>query len=198
MQVARLQSALLPLPVAKSLWASYSTYCTLQLVRLKQLLNFAPASSKNSPQLPFGAIKVDQLQESSSKQETQTHAPLDKMSDPKSDVGSTKDSSKSASLDGSRIYGSLPALPQPGSDIGPAITQFKRTLAKNWRPPSAYAERGTFVVRGDIELKGPRGSCVLEVLADYHPREAKYTAVRAGFKYFLPKRQSPRSLPGPK
>lgn len=198
LQVARLKSALMPLPAAKSLWASYSTYSSLQLIRLKQFLGIAPASSKTSSQLPVGAITVEQLQESSSKQETQTRAPLDKMSDPKSDVGSTKGSAKSASSEDSKIYGSLPSLPQPGSDIDPAVRAFKRTLAKNWHRPSVFGERGTFVVRGDVELKGPKGSCVLQVVADYHPREARYTTLRLGFKYFLPKRQRPRPLPEPK
>lgn len=157
-----------------------------------------PAASNTSPELPVGAITVEQLRENDSKQETQNRAQMDKMSDPKSDVGSTKASAKSVSSDGSKIYGSLPSLPQPGSDIGPAVMEFKRALAKNWRPPDAIGERGTVVVRGDVELKGPKGSCVFEVVADYHPREAKYITVRAGFKYYLPRRQHPRPLPEPK
>ena len=143
----------------------------------------------------MGAITVEQPRE---KQETQNRAQMDKMSDPKSDVSSTKGSAKSVSPDGSKIYESLPSLPQPGSDIEPAVMEFKRALAKNWRPPDAVGERGTVIVRGDVELKGPKGSCVFEVVADYHPREAKYVTIRAGFKYFLPRRQHPRSLPEPK
>lgn len=143
----------------------------------------------------MGSITIDQLREDDSKQEAQSRAQMNKMSDPKSDVGSTRGS---ASSDGSKIYGSLPSLPQPGSDIVPTVLEFKRTLAKNLRSPDAPGERGTFVVRGDIELKGPKGSCVLEILADYHPREAKYMTVRLNFKYFLPRRQYPRPLPEPK
>ena len=76
--------------------------------------------------------------------------------------------------------------------------EFKRALAKNWQRPSAHGERGTFVVRGDVELMGPKASCVLEVVADYNPREARYMSVGIGFKYFLPRRQRPRPLPEPK
>lgn len=195
LQVARLRAALKPLPVAKSFWASYSTYCSLQLARLKQFLNIAPNSSNTNPQLPLGTITVEQLQQDGSKLETESRAQMDKMSDPKSEVSSTKSSAKSASLDPSKLYESLPSLPEPGSDIGPAIMEFKRTLAKNWRPPDAFGERGTLVVRGDVELKGPRGSCVFEIVADYHPQEAKYMTLRCGLKYFLPKRQRPRPLP---
>lgn len=124
---------------------------------------------------------------------------MNRISDPKSDVSNTKGSAKSASWTDSKFFESLPSLPQPGSDIGPAVMEFNRTLAKNWRPPSAVGERGTLVVRGDVELKGPIGSYVLEIEADYHPREAKYVTVRAGFKYFFPRRQHPRrTLPEPK
>ena len=114
---------------------------------------------------------------------------MNKMSDPKSDAGSTRGSASSASSDGSKIYGSLPSLPLPFSDITPMVLlEFKRTLAKNFRSPDAPGERGTVLVRGDLELKGARGSCVFEVLADYHPQEAKYMTVRLSAKYFLPRR----------
>lgn len=191
MQVARVRSALIPLPILKSLWASSNTYCSLQLAKLKQLLSIGPASSNTRPQLPVGTITVEQLRENGSKQETQTRAQMDKMSDPKSDVMSTKGSAKSASSDGSKTYESLPSLLQPGSDIGTAVMEFRRTLAKNWQPPDAYGERGTFVVRGEVELVGPKGSCVFEIVADYHPREARYLTLRGGAKYFLPRRQRP-------
>lgn len=113
---------------------------------------------------------------------------MNKMSDPKSDAGSTRGSASSASSDGSKIYGSLPSLPLLGSDIAPTVLEFKRTLAKNFRTPDVPGERGTVLVRGDLELKGARGSCVFEVLADYHPQEAKYMTVRLSAKYFLPRR----------
>lgn len=186
------------MPVAKSFWASYSTYWSLQLARLKQFLNITPASSNTSTHFPAGAINVKQLQQDGSKQETQSRAQMDKMSDPKSEVGSTKGSAKSPSSNPSKLYGALPSLPQPGSDIDPAVTAFKRTLAKNWRPPDAFGERGTFAIRGEVELKGPRGSCIFEIVADYHPREAKYRTLRCGLKYFLPKHIRPRPLPEPK
>ena len=126
---------------------------------------------------------------------------MDEMSDPKSDtksdMGSTKGSAKPASFEGSKIYGSLPSLPQPDSDIDSAVMEFRRTLAMNWRPPrDTYIERGTCAVRGDVELTGPNGSFVIGVFAEYHPREANYTSVRADLKYFVPRRHNP--LPDPK
>ena len=199
MQVARIESALKPLPVAKSLWASGRTYCSLQFAKLKQVLNIVPASSSTGAELPVGSITLDQFREKGSKEEAESRSQMDKMSDPKSEVGSTKGSAESDSSDGSKIYGSLPSLPlQSGTEIGAAVMEFKRALAKNWQRPSAHGERGTFVVRGDVEVTGPRGSCVLEVVADYHPREARYMTVGLGVKYYLPRRQRPRPLLEPK
>ena len=125
---------------------------------------------------------------------------MDKMSDPKSDtksdVGSTKGSAKPASSDGAKMYGSLPPLPQPDSDIDSAIMEFRRTLAMNWQPPrDKYISRGTCAVRGDVELTGPNGSFVLGVFAEYHPREANYTHVTADLKYFVPRRHEPHPEP---
>ena len=124
---------------------------------------------------------------------------MDKMSDPKSDAGNTKGSAKSASSDGSKVFGLLPPLPQPHSDIGTSITEFKRTMAQNWQRPRILGERGTFVVTGNVELIGTKGSFVLGVVADYHPREEKYLVVLVDFKHIIPRRQRQmQQLPEPK
>ena len=182
---------MMPLPVAKSLWASCSTYYSLQLAKLKQYFNADPSSSDDSPQLPVGAISIDQLGEKSPSKETQNRAQMDEMPAQKSDVSSTKDSAKPTTSNGSKIYGMVPPLPLPHSDIGTSITEFKRTMARNRQIPTTTGERGTFLVTGDIELVGPKGSAVLAVIADYHPREAKYRNIRMTFKYLIPRRQRP-------
>ena len=68
---------------------------------------------------------------------------------------------------------------------------FKQTLAKHWQPPHVFGERGNLAVCGEIEVKGPKGRCVIEVVAYYHPREARYTTLGTGLKYYLP-RDGPR------
>ena len=181
----------MPLPVAKSMWASCSTFYSLQLAKLKRYFNADPSSSEESPQLPVGDISIDQLREKRPSKETQNHAQIDKMPAQKSDVGRTKESVKPTSSNGLNIYEMLPSLPLPHSDIGTSIKEFRRTMAKNWQIPNTTGERGTFVVTGDIELVGPKGSCVLAVVADYHPREAKYRNIRMTFKYVIPRRQRP-------
>lgn len=198
LQVARLNSAIMPLPVAKSLWASCNTYYSLQLAKLKQYLNADQSSSEDSPQLPVGDIQIDQFGEKSPSKETQNRAQMNEMPAQKSDVGSPKDSAKPTASNSSKIYQIVPSLPLPHSDIGTAIKEFKRSMAKNWQIPNTVGERGTFVVTGDIELVGPKGSCVLAVVADYHPREAKYKNIRIIFKYLIPRRQRPTALSEPK
>ena len=188
----------MPLPVAKSLWASCSTYYSLQLAKLKQYLNADPSSEDDGPQLPVDDISIDQLREKSPSKEPQHRAQMDEMPAQKSDVGSTKDSAKPTPSNDPKIYGMLPSLPLPHSDIGTSITEFKRSMAKNWQIPVTTGERGTFVVTGDIELVGPKGSCVLAVIADYHPREAKYRNIRISFKYMIPRRQRPTGPSEPK
>ena len=189
---------MMPLPVAKSMWASCSTYYSLQLAKLKQYFNADPSSSDDSPQLPVGAISIDQLGEKSPSKETQNRAQMDEMPAQKSDVGSTKDSAKPTTSNDPKIYGMLPSLPLPHSDIGTSIKEFKQTMAKNWQIPNTTGERGTFVVTGDIEFVGPKGSCVLAVIGDYHPREAKYRNIRMSFKYVIPRRQRPMAPSEPK
>ena len=199
LQVARLNSALTPLPIVHCFWAFTSTFCSLQLARLKHFLNIAPTSSNNSPQLSVGGITIDQLRRNSSEQETRSRAQMDKMSDPKSDEGSTHNASaKPASSNGSKIYETLPSLPDPGPDISPAVTEAMQAFKNSWQPPTVFGDRGTVVVRGQVELKGPRGSHVMEVVADYHPRDARYKTLRVGPKYFSSNYRSKRPPPNPK
>jgi len=196
--MARLQSALFPWPMAKSFWASYNTYWSLQVARVKQFLNLDSGSGDTKPAIPSGMISLDQIKEKGAKQESQTRAQMDKMSDPKSTEESNNkppSSSKPSASDNSWILGSLPAFPKVGGDMSTAIMEFKRTLAKNWQPPSNFGERGTILVSGLVRLEGPKGFCVIDVVAAYHPRDARYTHVKAGVRHFIPKRQGPRRQP---
>ena len=169
-------------------------YWTLQVARLKQLLNVDP--SKNSkPAIPPGMVTLDQVTEGGAK-ESQSHAQLDKMSDPESsDVGSAKASSRPTLSDASKILGSVPSIPQFGADISVAVQEFKRTLSKTWRPPSSNGERGTFLVVGLVRIEGPKAYCVVEIKAYYHPRERSYTEIATGVRYLIPKRQGPVRKP---
>lgn len=178
--------------MAKSFWASYSTYWSLQVARIKQILNVDPSSENSKPGLPPGMMNLDQIQESGANKASQSNAKLDKMADPKSsDVSSGKGSSRPSLSDISKILSSLPSIPQLGVDLDSAVVEFKRTLAKTWQPPHAFGERGTFVVTGLVKLEGPKAFCVVDIKAAYHPREGRYTQIDGGVKYFIPKKQGP-------
>ena len=45
-------------------------------------------------------------------------------------MGSIKDSAKSTTSNGSKIYGILSSLPLPHSDIGTSVKEFQRAMAK--------------------------------------------------------------------
>jgi hypothetical protein len=178
--------------MAKSFWASYSTYWSLQVARIKQLLNVTPSSDSSKPGLPPGMMNLDQIQESGANKASQSNSKLDKMADPKaSDVSGAKGSSRPTLSDSSKILSSLPSIPQVGGDLGSAVMEFKRTLAKTWRPPNAFGERGTFVVTGLVRLEGSKAFCVVDIKAAYHPKEGRYTQIAGGVKYFIPKKQGP-------
>lgn len=204
LQMARLQSTLFPWPMAKAFWASYNTFWSLQLARVKQYLNLDSGSANSSPVIPTGMISLDQIKQKSdqikqngAKQEPQTRTQMNKMSDPKAtEESSTKTPpSKPSATDSSRVLSSLPAFPKVGGDMDSAIMEFKRTLAKNWQPPTDFGERGTILVSGLVRLEGPKGFCVIDVMAAYHPQDARYTHVKAGVRHFIPKRQGPRRQP---
>lgn len=178
--------------MAKSFWSSYKIYCSFLVARLKQFLNVTPASENASPIIRPGMTKVGQRTRKSSKQEPQTPAQMDKLSDPNSGGPNIKGSSDTNPSENSRILSALPSFSESGSDIGSAIMEFKRALTESWTSPVIPGERGIFLIDGRVELKGTKGCCVLDIVAAYHPRERKYTTVRAGVKYIQPKRQYPR------
>jgi len=197
LQKARFQAAIFPLPVAKSFWASYRTTLSFQMARLKQMLGLDEESGNPNSSLPSGMTSLDQLRKSSAKQEAQPPARMDKLPDAKSaGQGSTKETPKQPFPDSSKILSSLlPSVVQIGNDNGAGITAWKRTLAKNWRPPHDFGQRGTLLVTGLVQIEGPKGVCVLDIAGSYHPRESRYTHVTCGIRNFRPRKQHPRGGP---
>ena len=179
--------------MAKSFWASYSTYWSLQVARVKQFLNINSGSENSDSRLPSGMTDLEQLPRTNAEQESQAPTPMDKISDPKSsDISGAKHSSKTTASDGSRILTSLPPIPQVGGDMGSAVMAFKQTLANTWRPPDAYVERGAFLVSGLIQIEGPKGLCVVDVSAVYHPKQSRYKFISGKVRSLQHKKQFPR------
>lgn len=200
LQNARFQAAIFPLPVIQSFWASFSTSWSLQFAKVKHYFKLDTNADGAQSSLPRGMTSLDQLQENNAKREPQSPNRMDKMSDPKAAEdnparGSSKPNPKDPFPDRSKILTNLPTIQSISGDNGAAMTAFKRTLAKNWKPPHEFGERGTLLVSGLVQLEGPKGICVLDVQASYHPKESRYTYVACGIRSFRPRQQRPRGGP---
>ncbi|KAL6715978.1 hypothetical protein ACLMJK_006940 [Lecanora helva] len=206
-QNARFQSAIFPLPIAKSFWASFNTAFSLQYAKIKRYLNLD--NNTDMPHsFPSSMTKLDELQEDPDDPSPQTPSTrMNKLSDPKSTDNSadakidTQQKSASpppsSSDSSSRIHPLLPSLPSLGDENNPSTNAFKRTLARNWRGayPEDFGQRGTLVVTGMVQIDGPKGSCVVDVVAAYHPVEARYTSISCGIRNYRPRVQRPRGGP---
>lgn len=190
-----INSALWPASIAKSFWASYSTYVSLQYYKIRHFLNIRTEDENMGRRLPPGTLNLHQLSKARNKEDPQINAGLDKMSDPKStDVTTPKSTNNTSSSEGSRILNSLPSIfPQVDGDLGTSVAIFKQTLAKTWRP-SAVIERGAFFVSGLVEVEGPKGRYVLDVLATYHPQKNEINIFGLGVRRGSQKRVAPRGF----
>jgi hypothetical protein len=72
---------------------------------------------------------------------------------------------------------SRPPLPDAGTELELAAGAFKQTLLKTWKPAGELAPRGTFFISGLFEIRGPDASCILEVIATYHPVDRTWASM---------------------
>ena len=188
MNITRLQSALFPTSMMASMWATYSTLWSLQVAKVKNLLNIKPSSESQGPKVPPGLIDFQRLAKASDGQQRHPSPGVDKMPHGKSpDSADAKTDS-----DGAKVLPVLPTYPQPTGEIGSALSAFKRTLAKTWKPAVEPAPRGTFMVSGLVEVLGPKGVCVLDVRAAYHPAESKWVTIAMGVRRIQSRKQRPK------
>lgn len=107
----------------------------------------------------------------------------------------TKQPSSSPDLASAKIFPIAPSLPQQDGSMFLAFSEFKRTLRRTWKPTPMPAPRGTCFVSGLVELVGPKGTCVLEVMATYHPKENKFVSIGMSVRRAQPRQQGPRGGP---
>ena len=193
--MSRLQSALWPKPMLSSVWASYGVLWSLQVAKVKSFLNIksetAPTISSTSPDF----IALQRSTENKDKKVSDTTSPTDISTSTKTktpNLGTSQPSAKSGSEDGSKLLRGLPSIPQPSTEMASALTAFKRTLLKTWRPASVPAPRGTFMVSGLVQVSGPKGHCVLDIRAAYHPAEKRWVAIGMGVRRVQLRKQAPR------
>lgn len=175
-----------------SFWASYNALWSLQLAKIKNLLGIKsePASAKQ--RLPPGYInfhRLTQMKDKDASGATGVEASPESKTPALTPPAPPSSSPRS---DGAKLLRALPAIPQPGEEMSSALNAFKRTLAKTWRPASAPAPRGTFMVSGLVEVAGPKGHCVLDIHAAYHPAESRWVAVGIDVRRIQLKKQGPK------
>lgn len=178
--------------MAWSLWASYKALWSLQVAKIKNFLNIKSEPASTKQKVAPGYIDFHRLTQMKDKEppgatvvEASTESKTPALTPP------APPSSASRS-DGAKVFRALPAIPQPGEEMSSALKAFKNTLAKTWRPASAPAPRGTFMISGLVEVEGPKGYCVLDVHAAYHPAESTWVAVAVDVRRVQPKNQGPR------
>ena len=189
----RLQRALWPTSMGSSVWASASALWSLQVARFKQFRNMKSNPETNDPQPPAGYIDFRRLAKATDKQHPQPSPGGDSAPEAKTlDSVPAKSSSRPAVSDAGRILPPLPSLPQPGEGLSSAVTAFKRTLAKTWKTTPALPPRGSFLVSGLVEVRGPKGVCVIDVRAAYHPKLSRWETITIGVRRVQPRKQGPK------
>jgi hypothetical protein len=86
------------------------------------------------------------------------------------------------------------ALPDPKS-MTLDLAQFRADLTRATAPTALYPPRGTFIVRGLIELYGERARLTLNVNAIYDPKQGRYVSISAKPWNYVEHRQYPRGGP---
>lgn len=193
---SRLRQALWPTPMGLSLWASSTALWSLQLARLKQFFKLKSNPEADDPQAPNGYIDFRRFAKTTDKQPPEAGPGVDPTPNSKApDPVPAKSTVSPATSDAGRILPPLPSLPRPGEGLSSAATAFKRTLAKTWRPAGIPLPRGTFLVSGLVEVRGPRGMCVLDVRAAYHPKHSRFEAMAINLRRAQPMNQAPKGGP---
>ncbi|MCJ1395108.1 hypothetical protein MMC18_007989 [Xylographa bjoerkii] len=178
--VSRLHETLWPKATFSSFWASTQALWQLQVAKAKEFLNIKPEPDTKKPRFPPGYMNLPRLAQKNEDEPTQPALPSPQVKPP--EVPAPAASPLSTGPERAKILWPLPAIPKPSTEMATATMAFKRNLAKNWKAPSAPAPRGTFMVSGLVELQGPRGVCVMDVQAAYHPEESRWVVIAMGVR----------------
>ncbi|KAL8785585.1 MAG: hypothetical protein Q9195_008571 [Heterodermia aff. obscurata] len=201
-EVSRLQESLWPLPVAVSLWSSYSTLWSLQLARAKGLLGIKSGEQAPGASTPK-MLDFQKLTEGDEDETSQSNANFDEGEEttnsestpppaPPSQAMSAADISKMSTAE-QRLY--KLGLRGAMQDLGAALHVFQHSLIRTWKMPKVPPERGSIIISGLVELVGSKATCVIDVRAAYHPKENRWVGVGIGVRRMQAKKQSPKGGP---
>ncbi|MCJ1478778.1 hypothetical protein MMC13_007462 [Lambiella insularis] len=186
--ISRLQGALWPQATFSSFCASTQALWQLQVAKVKDYLNIKEESGSKRPRFPPGFMNVSQLPQK--KDDDSSHPALAAPEERPSPSSALPVASGRAN-----ILWPLPGISKPSPEMATATTAFKNNLAQHWRYASAPAPRGTFMVSGLVELRGPKGTCVMDVQAAYHPQESRWVAIAIGVRRIQKRKQGPKGGP---
>ena len=181
--------------MTSSFWASSQVYWSLQMAKLKNFLGIQSDSEPPNQIVPRRYVKHPQLLRTDDRQNKRKPQADPGVKEASQIAPSKSLSGAAGSADAAKGFPPLPAVPQPNGDMSSALMTFKRTLAKTWRPASIPPPRGSFIVSGLVELEGPRGMCVLDVHAAYHPKESRWEAISVALRRLQQRKQSPKGGP---
>lgn len=159
-----------------AMWASYKVLWSLQLTRIQEV--FTPGSKQDD--IDAGSpTALRSLQKS---------AQAARDGEPDLSAGSEEPPPIEPEEEPSGHGLSYPL----GQDMKAALKAFDQTLAKNWAQPSLVLERGTFLISGLVQVRGPKAVGVLSVQAVYHPRESRLVAASIEVQKVKLRKQAPK------
>lgn len=186
MNIARLTNVIQPVALISSLWASYKVVWDGGIKRMKRSLDIEEVKLEK-PRLPPGYGMFP--------------SPMDDITDRHQDKDKEKEKSSQPTKSLSRSLPPregwakfFPSIPIPGPEIEAAAEEFKKTLRNNWGQVASvsYPPRGTVRVQGSVELLGPKGSCIFDVMGAYEPGASQWRHLDASMRRMQPLTQKPK------
>ncbi|KAF1354917.1 hypothetical protein BDV97DRAFT_282308, partial [Delphinella strobiligena] len=181
-QQHRVSRALWPTAAFNGLYASSKVLFAFQYRRLKQALGIESTPEPGSPEAKMQHM-LQMLQAQQQQQQQGKLVPGKAQADPGTATTSAS-SSTSPSSDDSALKSLFPWLikaPTPPTSIEMplAFHVFNSTLAKDWLPKKMEPPRGTLVVQGLVQIKGPKAVLTFDVQGFYEPKSSRFLTVNA-------------------
>ena len=212
-QHRRLKSVLWPESIARSFWASFEMYWSLQYARAKNLVSFKSEDGDSTdkpisqpsitlPKLPkapekqgppmnanmSGPTPSENASKPGGGESEPSKAPQQQQQTPP-DEAATK---KALGPNTPKIFGSLPTLTSAQGDFRAAMAAFKKTLVRTWSG-SAQLDRGACFISGLVEIGGPKGTIEVEVVSSFHPGTGVMKLFVVRGRHYRPKVLRPKA-----
>ena len=183
--VARMKNALQPTPLMYSLWESSKVIWTSNLAKLKKALDIDSAPPPEKPRFPPGFAPFLEGMSEGTSGESNKKPPVGNENADKQQYTPPRDLNEATKQ--------LLPIVAPSSERNVASRVFKKTLSSRWGRgfESSGPPRGTILVSGLVEMKGPKGVCLIEVNAAYDPQEGQWAHIQAGVRRLQPSTQKP-------